>query len=169
MVGKIKEAHGLRGDLYALVFSGDVSWSENLKDVYLKSQDGSQEKRFRVLRSKVFKKGLILSVEGVVDRNQSEALKGFLFHIPADLLVSKPGETIFLREIEGFEIRDLQQKVLGQITGFSSNGAQDLLLVEGAAGYGEIPFVDAFIKEINFKEKWILMDLPEGLFALDEA
>ena len=31
LVGKVREAHGLKGDLYVLIFSGDISWAKKMK------------------------------------------------------------------------------------------------------------------------------------------
>ena len=84
-----------------------------------------------------------------------------------DLLISKPGETIYLSEIKNFKLKDPDQKVLGEIVGFSSNGAQDLLVVESGGRKAEVPFVDAFIKKIDFKQQVVVMDLPEGLLDLE--
>ena len=35
-VGKVREAHGLKGDLYILIFSGDISWDKRMKQFGLK-------------------------------------------------------------------------------------------------------------------------------------
>lgn len=167
MVGKIKEAHGLRGEFYVLIFSGEISWLSDLKNFQLRDSSGSQVVSMNAIKAKAFKKGFILSVEGVENRTQAEAYHGFTFWIPSTLLISRPGESIFLSEIENFRVLDLAGTELGVITGFSSNGAQDILLVKSTTADGEIPFVAPFIKDINFAEKFIVMDLPPGLFELD--
>ncbi len=168
LIGKIKEAHGLRGDLYVLIFSGDTSWLSHLKNFQVKDPASGKVFDLKKLKAKPHKKGFILTIEGISDRTTAEKYHGFHFMIPADLMVSKPGETIFLSEIENFKIRDLKGEELGEIVGFSSNGPQDLLIVEGPQKKGEIPFVAPFIKEINFEKKYLVMDLPEGLFDLDK-
>lgn len=168
LVGKIKEAHGLRGEFYVLIFSGDISWLSELKNFQLQNPQSQESFDFKKIKAKAFKKGFILSVEGIPDRTQAEKFHGFNFLIPNELLVSKPGETIYLSEIENFKVKDLTGVELGTITGFSSNTVQDLLIVEGPAGRAEIPFVEAFLKEINFEGQFLVMDLPEGLFDLDK-
>jgi 16S rRNA processing protein RimM len=165
MVGKVKDAHGLRGELYILVFSGDVSWLKKLQTLELRGKTATTT--HSVEKVKPFKQGLILKVPGVNDRTQAEALKGHEFYIPADIFVSKPGETIFLNEILGFMVKNVAQEDIGSVEGFSTNGAQDLLVVTTPAKKVEIPFVEAFIKKIDFKHKTIVMDLPEGLLDLE--
>lgn len=166
LVGKVREAHGLKGDLYVLVFSEDISWLKKLTHFELKTKSGTVT-TYQVERVKPFKKGFIVKAEGIDDRNASEIMKGQEFFIPSDLLVSKPGETIFLGEIMDFTVKNLTQEKIGHIVGFSSNGPQDLLVVETGKGRIEIPFVEAFIKKIDFKHQSIIMDLPEGLLDLE--
>ncbi len=167
LVGKIKEAHGLRGEVYVLIFSGDISWLPKLKELQLKNPETEEVLSFKKFKAKPFKKGFILSIDGILDRTQAEKFHGFTVLIPAPMFVSKPGETIYLSEIADFFIHDMEGVVLGQIVGFSTNGSQDLLVVQGEKTKADIPFVGPFIKEINFEKKFIIMDLPEGLFDLE--
>lgn len=168
LVGKIKEAHALKGEFYVLVFSGDISWLPKLKDFQLQNPTTNEMIPVKKFKARAFKKGFILSIEGISDRTAAEKYHGFTFFISADSFVSKPGETIYLSEIENFFIHDPQGLVLGQIVGFSTNGQQDLLVVQGPKSKADIPFVAPFVKEINHEKKIIVMDLPEGLFDLED-
>jgi 16S rRNA processing protein RimM len=168
-IGKVREAHGLKGDLYILIFSGDVSWVKKVKTFALKNKGGEVD-TYEIERIKPFKKGVIVKGKGITDRTLAEGLEHSEFMIDDELLVSKPGETIFLNEILNFKLKDVEQVVLGDIVGFSSNGVQDLLVIQTAAAKKvEVPFVDAFIKKIDFKHQAVVMDLPEGLFDLEKA
>ena len=89
-------------------------------------------------------------------------------YIPEELLEAEPGETIYLHQIEGFELMDKEGKSLGCIVGFASNGPQDLLRVQTSGGEALVPFVDAFIEGIDFEKNQVIMDLPPGLLALEE-
>lgn len=170
LVGKVREAHGLKGDLYILIFSGDIAWAKRMKSFALKRKDSDEMLTLNVERTKPFKKGLIVKAAEVADRTAAEGLEHMEFYIAEDLLVSKPGETIFLAEIKNFKLKNPEQTVLGEIVGFSSNGVQDLLVVETTDGKtAEIPFVDAFIKKIDFKHQAVVMDLPEGLLDIENA
>ena len=169
LVGKVREAHGLKGDLYVLVFSGDITWAKRMKTFGLKAKDSDEIKTFTVERTKPFKKGIIVKAAEIADRTAAEGIEHLEFFIDEDLLVSKPGETIYLSEIKNFKLKNPEQTVLGEIVGFSSNGVQDLLVVDDGSKKVEIPFVDAFIKKIDFKHQAVVMDLPEGLFDLENA
>ena len=164
-VGKIKEAHGLKGELSVLIFSQDISWLSELKNCQI--QKGNETKNLEVLLAKPFKKGFILKVKEISNRNDSEAVEGWDFLIPEELLISEPGETIYLSEILNFIALDPEGKSLGTVTDFSSNGVQDLLVLQKSdQSFAEIPFVPAFVKEIRFEKKELVLDLPEGLLDL---
>jgi 16S rRNA processing protein RimM len=122
LVGKIKSAHGLKGEVYILVFSGDSSWSKNLKTLKLKNS--------------------------------------------LELLQSKKGETIYLKEILGFDVLVEGQSV-GTVEAFSSNGTQDLIIIKNQDHSFEVPFVEQFIVKINFEDCEILMDFPLDLIELN--
>lgn len=169
LVGKVREAHGLKGDLYVLVFAGDITWAKRMKTFGLKAKAGDEIQTFTVERTKPFKKGIIVKAQEISDRTAAEGVEHMEFFIDEELLVSKPGETIYLSEIKNFKLKNPEQTVLGEIVDFSSNGVQDLLVVEADGKKVEIPFVDAFIKKIDFKHQAVVMDLPEGLFDLENA
>lgn len=162
-VGKIKDAFHLRGELYVLVFSGEWAWLDKLEQC----QVGGQT--YQVKKAREHKDGLVLSLKEVTDRTQAEFLKGKMFCIPQELLISEDGETIYLSEIEGFTVVDSNSNNKGTIESFSSNGDQDLLVlkVEGKKKLVEIPFVEDFIDEIEFENKVVRMNLPEGIWDIE--
>ncbi len=168
LIGKIKQAHGLRGEVYVLVFSKDISWQKKLKNITIKQND--QSKSLNVLKLKPFKDGLILTLESVTDRNQSEAIQGSEVWIDQNLFKSQPDETPYLVEIENFMVNDKTLGILGKITEFSFNGSQDLLVVTALNNSEvkyEIPFVDQFVLKIDSENKMLMMDLPEGLIDIN--
>ncbi len=150
-VGKIRDAHGLKGELFVILFSGEAAWMDKLETFYLVKKELVEGKLidvtspFKVKRIKKHKVGLLVLTEEISDRTPAEKLRGSLFQIPESLLISKPGETIFLREIENFVVYS-GDEFLGNVAGFSSNGAQDLLNLVSAKGEFDVPFVAPFIK-----------------------
>ncbi|MGZ3691222.1 MAG: ribosome maturation factor RimM [Pseudobdellovibrio sp.] len=166
-IGKIMDAHGIRGELYALVFSGDVSWIRQLKDLRL-VRSGETE-TFEIKRIKEFKRGFIVALKDFDNRNRAEEFKGAEIWVPAEVFVSKHGEALYLSEILNFKIEDELLGEIGVIKSFSSNGVQDLLVVENGESEIEIPFVKDFVKSIDFKTKKMKTVLPEGLLEINEA
>lgn len=161
-IGKVLDAHGIRGDIYCIVFSGDASWVTELKNLKVGND------KFKIKSIKEFKKGFIASLEGFTDRNRAEAAKGLAVYADADNFVSKDGEALFLNEILQFMVEDKKLGLIGRIESFSSNGSQDLLVINSDQKTYEIPFVKEFVINMDFAKKHILTDLPEGLLSINE-
>jgi len=164
LIGKVKDAHGLKGELFVIFFSKDYSWASDLEKIYI----DKTHQCYEVIKAGVHKDGLKVSLKGLTNRNQSEALIGKEVFIDEDIFESEDGEPIFLTEIENFNVIDTVLGPLGIITGFSSNTAQDLLIVQYKNKIIEIPFVDEFVDEINYDKKEIHMTLPDGLLEIND-
>lgn len=170
-VGKVRDSHGLKGELFVVTnLDKAPPWLSEFTEFTLEfkapNDDGKHEaqtKKFSVKKTRPHKKGFIVKSDDINDRNESDLYKGAVFYIDESYLESKEGEKVYLKEVEGFQVFD-NKNLVGTITGFSSNNAQDLLVVETEDGREvEIPFVEAFVKKMDSKNKKIIMDLPEGL------
>lgn len=162
LIGKVLDAHGIKGDIYCFVFSGDASWVTKLKEIYL------NENKFVINRAKPFKKGFIANLESVTDRNRAEELKGAEVRVASHVFTSQPGEAFYLVELLNYTVKDKVLGVVGPIESFSSNGMQDLLVVINNGKSYEIPFVKEFVTLIDHDMRVIEMSLPEGLLEINE-
>tara|TARA_B100001248_G_scaffold260398_1_gene248503 strand:- start:7422 stop:7946 length:525 start_codon:yes stop_codon:yes gene_type:complete len=169
-LGKIRRAHGIRGEVFLISFSKRFDWLQGLETLRLvrkvKNEKGDWEnivECYPIKKQKPHKVGYILDLEGVKTRNQAEDLEGAVLELAAeDLKLAK--DEFYLYQLEGFTVYHAGQE-LGKITGFSTNQAQDLLLVSGEKSL-EIPYVDAFIVKVDFDNKQVHCHLPEGFLDL---
>lgn len=163
-VGYIRDAHGLKGELFIRLFAKRADWLEQFRSARLDNpKQPNSHLNFEVLRATPHKDGLIVYLTGVTDRTQAEALKGFQLMVPKSWLVSGPGETPYLQELLGFIVMDKNLGEIGRIESFSSNGAQDLFVVHRNGREVLIPFIKQFIERMEFQNRLIRMNLPEGL------
>lgn len=169
-VGKVRDSHGLKGELFVVTnLDKAPPWLSQFTEFTLEfkapNEEGkheSQLKKFSVKKTRPHKKGFIVKSDEINDRNESDLYKGAVFYIAKNYLESAPGEEIYLKEVEGFKVYD-NERLVGTITGFSTNNAQDLLIITGENGEVEVPFVKAFVIKIDSENKKIEMNLPEGL------
>lgn len=168
-IGKVKDAHGIRGEIFFIVFSGEAPWLDQLKELTIHGirSEGDGWMTLDLRSARLHKNGFIASSPQIQNRNEAEALKGCELYVPEEFLISKPGDSIFLSEIEGFKVLFADWTELGQIVGFSSNGVQDLLVVRAKKGDDEreilIPLIPEFVSKIHFEKSEIVMILPPGL------
>lgn len=184
-IGKILDAHGIKGDLYCFVFSGDTSWITQVKFLTLRKQlkiqlkdkiqeqakdQLSKEENFEIIKIKAFKKGFIATLKGIQDRNMAETYKGSEVWVKADLFISKDGESLYLSELIEFKVNDHILGEIGQVRAFSSNSLQDLLVIANNNNNKtfEVPFVKEFVSRIDYVNKAIYMKLPLGLLEINE-
>ncbi len=144
-------------------------WHEGASDLNLLLKGAEALKPFSIQKISPHKDGLIVKFEQIRDRNQAEALAKSGVYVPLELLQAEEGEPVFLKQIEGFEVVESSGQKLGQITGFASNGPQDLLEIALADGKTAlVPLVDAFLVHIDFDKQQVTMDLPPGLLNLED-
>jgi 16S rRNA processing protein RimM len=157
VIGKVKDAQGIKGDLFIFLFVPVEDWIEDVESIRL----GDHVYALKNFRE--HKQGLVVTLETVKDRNAAEALKGKEFAVDSSLFVSEEGESIYLSEILDFEVVDLHLGSLGRIHSFNDNGVYDLLVLTYKGVDVQIPFVDDFIVDIDHEQRQVRMDLPEGL------
>ncbi len=163
-VGYIRQAHGLKGEVFIRLFAGRSDWLEHFDNAqFTHPKLAGDSLQFSVSRASPHKDGLIVTLEGVTDRDEAEALVGYQLLVPQDWLISRPGETPFLHELVGFEVIDTQIGSIGRIDSFASNGAQDIFVIKRGEREVLVPFVKPFVEQMDFANKTIRMSLPQGL------
>ena len=168
-VGRMKDAHGIKGELFILLFAGEAAWLDQLKEIRLQDELRKNPPVVLPVKSvRLHKNGLIAKCVDLKTRNDAEALKGLFFEIPCTFLVAPTGEEPYLDEVLGFSVIDATKGPIGHITGFSHNGAQDLLIIETPAGKFDVPFVEAFVINIDYSRKLMRLDIPHGLLGETE-
>jgi 16S rRNA processing protein RimM len=166
-VGWVKAPHGIRGEVFIQLSAGRADWLNSLDKFFL-IRIGEAGRDWPVKSARPHKDGLIVVLEGVETRNQSEELKRAQVYIPETWLQGQPGESIFLNEILNFTVID-NGVAVGVITGFASNGPQDLLRITRDGGAEAlVPFVEDFIVRLDFENRKVEMNLPPGLLDIEE-
>lgn len=179
-VGRVKEAHGIRGDIYVVVSSGDVSWLADLESLKLvpKDKDVSSINEDEIEKIRVHKDGFVVKLKSCLNRNIAEEKKGMKVFIPSELFVSEEGEEIFLSEIMGFSVQ-LAEQSIGKVIGFYNRPAYDSLQIHLSVDFIrhlgrpdlesmqqvdiEVPLVEDFVTEIDYDLQKVHLELPEGL------
>ena len=165
-VGKIRRAHGIRGELFLISFSKNFDWLEDVNEATLVKREEVEEGNFKEVRyqfpinkAKTHKVGRILKLDGITDRNLAESFEGAVFQVPQGLFeTTESSEDFYLLQLKDFDLIDQEQELRGKVSAFGNNGAQDLLVISTAEGNEfEVPYVESWIKQLDFTEKKIVM------------
>ena len=161
-VGAVASVHGIKGEIFIRPFNEDFEWPKNLKQIFLNGRPFSVKYFLR------HKNGLRFLLQGVNSRDEAKTLTGSTASILKSLFIKKEGE-FYLFELLDFEVFIRGKHKIGRIKQFSSNGGQDILLVQ-KADHEEIPipFVESYIEAIHFEEKALYLNLPEGFPGISD-
>jgi 16S rRNA processing protein RimM len=158
-VGYVARAHGIKGAL-RIRTSTDLSSLTHLE---------LGERSFRVLNAQRDKDDWLVTIEGVIDRNAAEALRGTPVRVDRDAITVADDE-LLVSDLVGCRVVDAAGQLLGEVTGSFDSGAHEILEVKRANGKELLlPFIDAFITNVDLEARTIACDPPPGLVDLDEV
>lgn len=166
VVGRIGRPHGIRGEVTVEVrtdepescFAPDCSLLVN-----------GSEKTLLVARSHWHSGRLLVSFEGVLDRNQAESLRGLLLEIErSEDAVPDDPEEFYDHSLIGCTVTLVGGGVVGTVREVLHLPGQDVLAVTLTDGREAlVPFVLAIVPEVDIAARSVVIDPPPGL--LDEA
>lgn len=157
-IGKVLDAHGIKGELKIILFSRETKWHDQLLKVYIKDVE------YKVNALRPNKSFWILKLESLLDRTQAELLKGYELLAEERLFKTTGDEDPFLSELVGFEVHLSGSKV-AVVHSFAETMAHFSLIIKNAGGFFEVPYVDSFIKEIDREHRILYMSFPEDLLS----
>lgn len=166
-VGKIKEAHGLKGELWAVIFDKGFEEFDAVESFGV----GPGDEPARVFEEGSLRpraKGVIARSPELTDRNAAEALLNQFLFVPEDAVALAINEDPEYKSLLGFTLFDGEAPV-GTVESFSELKEQILVHVRAGDEVFDIPFHDDFLEDILDDEKRILMTLPPGLLEINRS
>lgn len=161
-IGRVVKAHGVRGEISVAVLTDFPERFDTTEHVYLGNEfeaEAYQLKKFRW-----HKKNVLLTLEGISDRNQAEQLRGLFVQIPIEDVVPLPEGDFYLYELIGLQIVSTDNQVLGTLINILETGANDVYVVETPdKNQILLPAIPDVVKEIDADAGKITVDLIDGL------
>lgn len=156
-VGRVARAHGLKGEVRVQLHDPD---SESLLDVPTLIIGGVPK---RILRARLTTGAVLLTIEGIADRDAAEALKGQPVEVERAHVPLEDGQ-FFLADLVGCTVVGTDGAVLG-VAAAILPGKQDLLEIHDRAAMVSrlMPLVSAWIVELDLDARRMVVDVPEDL------
>jgi len=164
-VGRISGPHGVKGEVKLISYLAGNLELRGAVEVVLFFPDGSKQVG-KILSVREGPKGLLLTIEGVSDRNQAETLRDVDVEVDADLLPEPEEDEYYWNEMIGLEVFDKGERFLGRVGGFIERAGQDLLILDMDGREVLVPFVEPIIVSVDTEAERITIDPPEGLLEL---
>ena len=165
VVGKVTKAHGLHGEVVVLAFSDNPNRFSPGSSLFF--EDGRE---IRVRASRPNGGRLLVTFEGVADRNSAEALRGITLVVPRSSLPELPDGEYWPHQLEGCEVVTESGRTLGAIVDVIANPANDLwVAMDGAGTETLVPAIREVVVEVDVEARRVLVrDIP-GLTAPDDS
>ncbi|MFT3922597.1 MAG: ribosome maturation factor RimM [Myxococcales bacterium] len=161
----VVRAHGLRGELSLKPFNPESELLRELEQIVLKQPDGTT-RSYAVRGARGHADQLILALEGVTDRNTSEALRGSLVCVPRSALPEPEEGEVYLVDLVGLEARDAQGAAFGRVEDIVQYPSIACLLVKGEGGAWEVPDTERYLVEIDVEAGFVVVDHLDELDVL---
>ncbi len=159
-IGKIVNAHGIKGELVVQPLTDNNRRFRKLKKAMLELSGGRYED-VEVLSTREHKNSVLITLKGIEDRNQAERLKNvYLCVAPEDAV--KPKGSYFIFELIGLEVYQ-DDVCYGKITSVLQNSSVDLYEVDGDFGDFYLPALKTVVKNIDLEQKRMDIEIPDGL------
>ena len=165
VTGKVLGAHGIGGELKALVISEDPHRFSRLKQVYIGLDDSEPEPRV-LERFRLHKGHALLKLAGCDDRDTAAALRGHLVYVPfEDAIPLEEGE-YYEYQILDLDVWTVSGERLGKVVEIIATGANDVYVVKDTSAARRevlIPALESVVLEIDLESGRMVVELPEGL------
>lgn len=109
---------------------------------------------------------LLVRLTGITDRNAAEEVRNAHLEVESTEVPEPPDGFYYHFQLEGCECVDRHVGTLGHVVEVVEDGGGVLLRVEKEGRSLLVPFVDAFLTEVDVDGKRIELDLPEGLITV---
>lgn len=159
VLGRVTDPYGVKGWVRIQPFGDDPLTWRQMRFWHLAASEHDHWQAYELLRLDARNSGLIAHFAGVDDRNQAEALRGFLIGAPRGNLPTTEEGEFYWADLLGMRVETLTAESLGVVTSLLETGAHDVLQVLDTTGRERLlPFVSAIVREVNPEERLIRVD-----------
>lgn len=164
-LGQVVRPHGVRGGLKIKVSDERPDRFQAGQAVLLKGpREKGEGQTFQV--KSYSEEGLfgILYLEDCQSLDQAETLRGFSLYVDRTDLPDLPQDRFYILDLEGLDVVNEEGLDRGRVESVLSTWANDVLALRYQGREILIPFVKAFIREIDLDRRQIVIHEWEGLF-----
>lgn len=175
VVARLLHPQGRRGEVLAELFTDFVESFEHRERLFLLPENpgpAGMARELNIEHSWHHKGRIVLKFAGFDSISDAESLgRGFLAIPRSERMPLPPGEA-YIGDLVGMVLLNVGPEhttKLGSVTDVLPGAAGPALLQLGEGDNALlIPFAKAYLKKINFDERTIEMELPEGLLEINK-
>ena len=160
-IGKITGTHHLKGAVKANISLSDPSI---IVDERVMVEKPNGEKKILTVKklSNLVADKVVIEFEEITNKTEGNLLAGGFVKINRDILGMEEDEYL-LEDLLGMTAVTVEGEVIGKVTDVFDTAAHDIIVVEDDRTETLIPNIENFVKDIDFDENKITVDLLEGM------
>ncbi len=162
IVGSIGGAFGVQGEVRLKSYCADPQAIADYTPLY--TEDGRTFAQ--VVLTGQLKNGFTARLDGVVTKEDADALRNVNLYAPRDIMPSLPDDEYYYADLIGLTVVDTGGVTLGTVKNVMDHGAGDLLeiIVPGQSETVLLPFTQAAVPTVDLSARRVVADPPDGLF-----
>lgn len=161
-VGQIVNTNGLKGLLKVNPFTDDITRFERLKTILVDHKKELLE--FEIESVRYQKKQVLLKLKGIDTIEEAEKYREDYLKINRNKEEKLPEDTFYIVDLIGLDVYTENGEMLGKLDDVFSTGSNDVYVVKNSEGKQILlPAISDVIKNIDLKQKKIVVNLIEGL------
>jgi 16S rRNA processing protein RimM len=176
-VGRIVDAWGVKGWIKVQPFAADPQALFSSKRWYLQPPEDSPVKKpaasaaakagapfpslLKIIQAKEHGDVVVAQVQDVDDRSGAEALRGARVFVPRASFPTAEADEYYWVDLIGMQVVNREGQALGTVVGLLDTGPHSVLRIqpdEAAAEERLVPFVSAYVDEVETEQKRITVD-----------
>lgn len=164
-VGRLRKPHGLKGEFAVFPLTDDAPavFSAGRKLVRLALDGAVVGEPVEIERSRSFHREWLLKFRGIESRDELESWRGQFLGAPMKELRPPAEDEVYVHELEGFAVRQLDGTALGLVTGLYDLPSGLTLEVQGPKREFLLPFRKEFVQQVDREGRALVVTVPEGL------
>jgi 16S rRNA processing protein RimM len=166
VVGKIVGSHGVKGNLKIRSYTESETVFKPGKSI-LVIQAGHIEKTYPIQWAKPHGRSMLVSLKGIENRDTADSLVGAGVFIERSALPELEEGSYYWVDIIGLSVVSTDDRYIGRIESIMPTGGNDVYVVKNHDKNDHqeilIPAIESVVLNIDFKNKIMRVDLPEGL------
>jgi len=155
-IGGVARAHGIRGEVVIVTHDPDSETLDGVAAIWV----GGVERKVVGVRDT--QRGWLVQLEGIVTRNDAEALRGQPVEVEREAL-ALTDDDLLLHDLVGLEVRRTDGTPWGKVAEIMVGSHQDLLVIHDGEIERLLPLVDQFVTSIDVEAGVVIVDPPEDL------
>lgn len=164
LIGVVRKVRGSKGDLKVESMSDFPERFSELAEVFVRKPDSKEVVKLEIEKSEFVQNYAVMKLKGVDSYDDAATLLGAEVLVPESQRVAPPAGTYFIDSLIGMKVCNASREKIGVVRDVLSNLKQSILLIVMDDGTEfNLPFVNAFVKNVDEESKEITVELIDGI------